>query len=91
MKLLYLDPMYFRFYVRQAARENYTTGSSIFRKLYLRAFGFFNFYTSGATVLQKLYSMVVKNRIFKNILGLGIRPNILTSCHFLLEVPLLGQ
>ena len=34
---------------------------------------FFMFYISGDSVLQKLYSRIVKNRIFFNTLGLGIR------------------
>ena len=37
--------------------------------------------------MQKLYSRVVKNRIVFYTLGLGVRPNILTARHFLLEVP----
>ena len=46
---------YFQLYGRATTRENYTVGSSIFCELYR----FFNFYTSGASVLQKLYSRVV--------------------------------
>ena len=29
-----------------------------------QGFRYFNFYTSGASVLQKLYSLVVKNKIY---------------------------
>ena len=54
---------YFRLYGTLTTRENYTVGSSIFLQLYLKVFNF-NFYISGASVLQKLYSRVVKNRIF---------------------------
>ena len=54
---------YFRLYGRLTAKGNYTIRYSIFRKLFLRAFNFFNLYISGASVLQKLCSKVVKNRI----------------------------
>ena len=39
--------MYFRLYGRVTARENYTPGSSIFRKLYLRVFDFLTFILEG--------------------------------------------
>ena len=42
-----------------------------------KGFQFLNFYILGISVLQKLYSRVVKNRIFCS-LGLGVRPNDLT-------------
>ena len=38
---------YFRLYGRVAAWENYNTGSSIFRKLYLRVFNFLTFIFQG--------------------------------------------
>ena len=50
---------YFQLYGRVTTRENYTVGSSIFCKLYLTLFDFFNFYTSWASVFQKLNSRVV--------------------------------
>ena len=47
IKLLYLDLTYFRLYVRLTDRENYTVGSSIFRKLYLRIFDYLTFILQG--------------------------------------------
>ena len=38
---------YFRLYLRLTARENYTAGSSIFCKLYLRVFDFLSFILQG--------------------------------------------
>ena len=61
IKLLYLDPMYFRLYVRPTAWENYTVGSSIFRKLYLRVFDFLTFILKG---FQFCKSCCCQNRIF---------------------------
>ena len=59
------SPQIFETYLRLYGRvTNYTIGSSIFCKLHPRAFDFFNFYTSGTSVLQKIYSRVVKNRNF---------------------------
>ena len=43
IKLLYLDPTYFRLYVRLTATEKYTIASLICRKLYLRVFDFLTF------------------------------------------------
>ena len=54
LPLLFCKSVYFKLYGRLTARENYTIGSLIFRNL------IFNFYISGASVLQKLYSRVVK-------------------------------
>ena len=66
---------------------NYTIGSSIFCMLHPRVFDFLTFIPQGPQFCKKIYSRVVKNRNFFYTLGLGVRPNILTPSHFLLDVP----
>ena len=73
--MLYLEPMSFRLYVRltTCTRENYTAGSSIFRKLYLRC---------------KNYTLWLSKIGIFYALGLGVRPNILTPVTFYCKSPL---
>ena len=44
---------YFRLYGRLTARENYTVGSSIFRKLYFTVFDFLTFILQGLSFAKK--------------------------------------
>ena len=66
---------------------NYTVGSSIFCKVHLRVFDFLTFILQGPQFYEKYTLGLSKIGIFSYILGLGVRPNILTPRHFLLEVP----
>ena len=75
---------YFRLYGRVT---NYTVGSSIFCKLHLRVFDFLTFILQGPQFCKKYTLGLSKIGIFSYTLGLGVRPNILTPRHFLLEVP----
>ena len=66
---------------------NYTVVSSIFCKLHLRVFDFLTFILQGPQFCKKYTLGLSKIGIFSYTLGLGVRPNILTPRHFLLEVP----
>ena len=66
---------------------NYTVGSSIFCKLHLGVFDFLTFILQGPQFGKKYTLGLSKIGIFSYTLGLGVRPNILTPRHFLLEVP----